>query len=349
MKTKIITRGLVASVAALFAILLTAVDGNAQGRYVGQYSKAQVDQIIRRLEDSGDTFRNDFRREVDRSNLSSTQKRTYRSQVDRFENATDRLRSHFNSQNNWWNSRSQVQSLLNEAHPLNNTMNSIGFRRNIERQWTSLRNDVNTLADTFDLPGLEGGGWWGGGGGGWNPGVGRPITPPSWAQGTFYGRAPNGTQITLTINNNGYVSAMSGGSVNHGTFVSGNRLYINGNTSRVTRQGNGIRTTSTSDRQVINYSRSGWGGGGPGGPGATVPPSWAQGTFFGRGPRGESITLTIDRNGSVTSNVNGSMNYGRYNNGIITINESSSRVTQVSRGIRTTSMSDGAVINYRKN
>ena len=35
-------------------------------------------------------------------------------------------------------------------------MNSLPFRRNLERQWTKMRNDLNKLADTYDLPGLNG-------------------------------------------------------------------------------------------------------------------------------------------------------------------------------------------------
>ncbi len=194
-----------------------------------------------------------------------------------------------------------------------------------------------------------GGGWDGGGGGGW--GSGQTITPPRWAQGTFYGTAPDGNQITLSIANNGSVTANVGGGISYGRFTRGNNLYLNGNTSRVTRVGNGIRTTSNNDGLSISYSRSGWGGGGGGfdPPSASRPPSWATGSFSGRAPDGTPIVLTINSNGSVTSNVGGSMNYGSYNNGIISINESSARVTQIRNGVRTTSTTDGLTINYRRN
>src|SRR5690606_10074565 len=119
---------------ALFGIALFALpaDADAQGRYVGQYSRMDVDQIIRRLEDSSNEFRDDFRREIDRSNLSNAQRRTYLNQVAAFENQADRLRSNFDRDNDWWRSRNQVQNLVAAAQPLNRTMNMIAFRRQIE-------------------------------------------------------------------------------------------------------------------------------------------------------------------------------------------------------------------------
>src|SRR5688572_24116422 len=212
MKPNKITLGFVAIFTAAIMVMSAATEVSAQGRYVGQYSKAQVDEIIRRLEDSSDEFRVDFRRELDRSNLSSSQKNTYRRQVDTFENATDRLRSNFDSQNNWWNSRSQVQNVVANSRPLNITMNAIGFRRNIERQWNQLRNNVNTLADTYDLPGIAGGGWTGGGGGG--GGGGNAQRPPNWAVGTWYWLEGYGR--TMTIASNGQITLYNNGRTSRG-------------------------------------------------------------------------------------------------------------------------------------
>lgn len=358
MKNTYFFRSILSVVAFSFITLLTLSEANAQGRYVGQYSKGQVDNIIGRVENSSNEFRTDFRRELDRSNLTNSQKSTYRRQVDNFENAADRLRKNFNSDNNWWSSRSQVQALIASAQPINTTMNSIGFRRNIERQWNRLRTDINSLADTFDLPGIAGGGWNGGGpgsGGGWGGGGGT-VTPPSWAQGTFYGVAPNGSQIMLTISANGSVNANVGGGISYGTFTRGNILNIGGAQSRVTRQGNGITTTRTDNGERITYSRTGgggnWGGGNNPGWGSgqqVAPPTWARGTFTGRAPNGTEIILTIDNSGNVTANVGGGMSYGSFTRGnYININGAISSVTSVRRGIRTTRTDNGEVIEYRK-
>ncbi len=343
----------------------TATEADGQGRYVGQYSRANVDAIIRRMEDSGDEFRRDFRDALDRSNLSNSQKNTFRRQVDAFEQSTDRLRSNFDRDDNWWTSRNQVQTVVANARPLNQTMNRIAFRRNIERQWNQLRNNVNTLADTYDLPGIAGGGWTGGGGNqGGGPGWGNPqggaVRPPNWAQGTFYGQAPNGSQISLTIAPNGSVTANVDGGMSYGIYTRGNILNIAGATSRVTRQGNGIITTRTDNRERISYNRTsggnnpGWGGNNPGpgwggGGNQVAPPAWARGRFVGRAPNGTQIVLTIANNGSVTANVGGGLSYGSYTSGnFININGATSRVTSVNRGIRTTRTDNGEVITYRR-
>ena len=229
-------------------------------------------------------------------------------------------------------------------------MNSLPFRRNIENQWNSLRNNINTVADTYDLPGLNGGGW---NGGGWNPGGGngggQTITPPSWAQGTFYGRAPDGSQIMLTVARNGSVNANINGSMSYGTFTRGNLLNIGGAVARVTRQGNGILTSRTDTGERISYSRNSWGGGGwnPGNP--ITPPSWARGTFYSTAPDGNRITLMIANNGQVTVEIGGNMSYGTFIQGnMLSINGATARVTSISRGIRTVRTDNGERIDYRR-
>ena len=341
----------------LFSVLLAGVgavfapsETFAQGRYVGQYSRANVDNIVRRVEDSGDEFRRDFRNALDRSNLSNTQKRNYRGQVDGFERATDQLRSRFDRENDWWQTRSQVQDVVAAARPLNITMNRIGFRRTIERQWNRLRNDVNTLADTYDLPGIAGGGWQGGGPGpGGGGGAGVVVTPPNWAQGVFYGRAPNGSPITLTIARNGSVNAQVDGQTLYGSFRRGNILRMGNDTSRVTRSGNGIVTTRTDIGERIVYSRTGGGGGGGWTGGQIAPPSWARGTFQGRSPQGSLIILTIAANGNVTARIGNNTLYGSYTRGsYLTIDGAVSRVTRIGNGLRTTRTDNGEVIDYRR-
>jgi hypothetical protein len=337
---------LAAALACIVSITAFSGSAAAQGRYVGQYSKSDVSDIIRRVEDSGDTFRNAFRNELDRSNLSSSQKRTYRNQADSFENATDRLRTNFDSQNSWWESRNQVQNVLSNTRPLNTTMVSIAFRRNIERQWNQLRNDVNKLADTYDLPGIAGGGW---NGGPWNPGNpgnpggGQTSTPPSWAQGTFYSNYP---AITVTINRNGQVTAINNGQTYYGRFYR-NQIYLNNDVSTVSRNGNGIRTYNRNSGQTTDYSRGTGGGGGGGGDwGGPVsnPPSWARGTFYGNG-----ITLTIASNGRITVISGGQTYYGRYYNNQIYLNNDVSTVSRNGNGIRTYNQNSGQTTNYRRN
>lgn len=322
----------------------------AQGRYVNVYNRAQVEAFVRQLEDSSNEFRNDFRREVNNSGLSSGTKRTYNGYAEQFENAVDRLRSRFDSNDSWWESRNEVRNMISNSQNLNTTMNRAAFRRRIERQWNRLRNDINRLADTYDLPGLAGGGWTGGGGGVFPPVGGRGTRPPAWAQGTFYGTGPNGRQITLTIAANGQATADVGGSLSYGSYNRG-ILTMGYDTSRVTRTSNGIRTVSTANRETINYSRTGWGGGVGVPPiGRGNPPNWAVGSFTGQNPiDGSTIFMNVARNGTVTVTVGGRQSFGSLNGSTLTIGYDTARVYRDGNGFRTVATGDGQTIYYRRN
>ncbi len=334
------------------AIAALSVGAFAQGRYTGRYSKNQVSNIIRKLENSSDRFSRDFKNQMDRSRRNGTYREDqYTNTVDRFENAIDQLRREFDRNSSWWEARNDVQGVMNEAQQVNLMMNQISFRRNLENQWRNMRTDINTLADTFDLPGLDGGGWQGGP---WNPGTpgwggGRPV---SWAVGTFYGRSPrDGNSITLTIGTDGRVAAQIGSGASYG-HLNRDMLTIGSAQSRVYRTSNGIRTVSVTDGETIELSRNPSGGWNqdPGYPGWGTgnAPRWAVGTFYGRNPQtGSGFTLTIGTDGRVSVIYDGSpeVTYGIINNDQLRIGNDTSRVTRIRDGIRTRSNRDGQVID----
>jgi len=94
-------------------------------------------------------------------------------------------------------------------------------------------------------------GYGGGGGGGGGGNV------PSWAVGRFYGRNPQtGGTITLDIRNDGEVIiTFENGNTEYAT-MNGDRLNNGGIVSRVTRNGNGIRTTRIDNGERIDYRRN---------------------------------------------------------------------------------------------
>ena len=195
---------------------------------------------------------------------------------------------------------------------------------------------------------------WGGGGGGQN------ITPPSWAQGTFYGRAPDGSQIQLTIGREGNVTARIGGATSYGSFTRGNFLNMGGAIASVTRQGNGILTRRTDNGEQIPYTRNnsgggwdggsggGWGGGSGAG-GQISPPSWARGTFYGQAPDGSQIQLTISNEGQVTAVIGGNSSYGTFTRGnYLNMGGAIASVTRQGNGILTSRTDNGERIAYTR-
>jgi len=349
--------------AAAFILPLTA---NAQGlRYQNKYSKQQVSDIIRRMETSSANFRRDFDKALDASRLNGTKvEDQFNQNVKDFDRTVTTLRRNFDRNRNWWDTRNDVQSTINASQPVNNMINRLPFQRSVERQWQQLRNDLNTLADTFDMPGIAGGGWngggntgWNGGNGGWN-GSGQMSAPPTWAQGTFYGRGPNGEQIMLTIDGSGRATSNVNGGNNYGTYNRG-LLYFNGNSARVSQWNSGIRTVSTMNGETINYSRNSWNNGGgiwnPGGSGSWDgsvgrPSSWAIGNFSAANPMdGSPIYMRVENNGRVTVTVGNQMSYGTMNGSSLRMGPYTSKVVRQGNGFRTVSSTDGQTIVYTRN
>ncbi|HMS07848.1 MAG TPA: hypothetical protein PKE66_00005, partial [Pyrinomonadaceae bacterium] len=90
-------------------------------------------------------------------------------------------------------------------------------------------------------------------------------------------------------------------------------------------------------------------GGGADQSGQVAPPAWAVGTFYGRGPNGERITLTISNTGSVQADINGGMSYGVFISGNrFNINGAIGRVTRQRNGILTTRVDNGEQIAYSR-
>ncbi len=332
---------------------------SAQGRYSTTYSKNQVKGYIDRLENSSNTFRKDFDRYMDRSALNGTDTEDrYNQYVKDYESAVDRLQREYNSRNNWWDNRSDVEYMLDKAQPVNAMIIQLPFARNIERQWQAMRNDINKVADTFDLPGLNGGGWNGGGwnggnNGGWN-GSGDMSTPPNWAQGTFtwQGSDPR----SMTIDRSGRVTLVALGRTTYGTYYR-NVVRINGDNLNVSRISNGIRLYNPVGRGTSDWIagyNGGWNGGNNGGNNGgwngggqmSSPPSWARGSFswIGSDPR----TMSIDKNGRVTLTSFGRTVYGTFYRNVISINGDSLTISRNGNGIRLYNPNGGGTSDWRR-
>lgn len=333
-------------------VFSSVADAQGQGRYANRYSKRDVSQIINKLERSSNTFRTEFDRSMDRSNLNGTEaENRFNRIVEDYENSLDRLRSDFDRGDSWWESRNNVEGVMREARPVNVMMTSLPFRQRLEAQWSRMRSDLNSLADTYDLPGLNGGGWNGGGGDDFPGGGGQQGNVPNWAVGTFYGRSGN-DQITLVINRNGRVTADISGVVANGTMYR-NTMNIDGGTARITRLNNGIRAVRTDNGLQIDYlkTNSGWnpgGGGFPGGGGQQGDvPNWAIGTFYGQN-QGQPITLTISSNGRVIANVDGRATYGTIYRDTITLDGATVQISRLNNGISAVRNDNGLRIDYSR-
>lgn len=155
---------LVFGICILLSSLVIPTDSLAQGRHRGhdrgnniryeeRYTKREVEEIVRRVEEGSDRFRKDLDRDLDRSRLDGSKKEDrINEDVKRFEKALNELRKEFDRHDSWWESRNNVQIALDAARPVATRMRNNPFSANVRNQWRNLRTDLNRLASTYNLP-----------------------------------------------------------------------------------------------------------------------------------------------------------------------------------------------------
>ena len=138
---------------AMVALTSAAV---AQGTGPGGkfYTKAEVEQLIKRVEERSDSFRKVIDHTLDQSALNGTNREdNINQQVKELENAIDKLRKDFNRANTWQETREQVQRVMNEADEVNAIVRRGRWRRGgaVKSEWALVRNDLNRLAGVYNL------------------------------------------------------------------------------------------------------------------------------------------------------------------------------------------------------
>ncbi len=157
-------------VGALFACLM--VSGLAVAQVV--FTKAQVADRIRKVEDGVDEFRdwaeNRAEQGQDRAQAGKStgrargrtategQKETARNKADDLDNAlgdlngsTNRLRRRFDPTDKWMETRPQVENVLDDARKINQVMVRGKYGTQAERYWGVLRTAINDLARCYNL------------------------------------------------------------------------------------------------------------------------------------------------------------------------------------------------------
>jgi hypothetical protein len=137
------------SVAMLLALAGLMTTTQAQIRTTNRANNQQVRQLITRIENRTDVFRSSLDARLDRSRINNTNAEDNINQlVADFENATNQLRDRFNSRQAV---SADVQSVLNQAALIDTFMrrNRLGAR--VERDWASLRVDLNELARLYGV------------------------------------------------------------------------------------------------------------------------------------------------------------------------------------------------------
>jgi hypothetical protein len=143
--------------AGFMLVLVGPTYAMAQSPYrVHGYTKSDVDRIITRVEQRSDAFKAVVDRSLDRSALNGTRREdNINEQVKQFEKALDALRSDFDREDRWLETRRQVERVLDEAEEVNALVRRHFLRQHLERGWALLRSDLNRLAGIYDLRRLK--------------------------------------------------------------------------------------------------------------------------------------------------------------------------------------------------
>ncbi len=133
--------------ATILAVLAGVVVTPAQ--FARGVNERQVRPLLQRLETKTDTFRTALDRRMDNSRLNNTTTEdSIAAYVAEFENATDDLRNNFNSRRS---SASDATAVLNNGWSIDDFMKRNRLGANVERQWQSIRTDLNSLARFYSV------------------------------------------------------------------------------------------------------------------------------------------------------------------------------------------------------
>ena len=134
--------------ALVFVFAYVGMTAQAQRRTYGT-TNLQTRQLIRRIENRTNIFRSSLNAALDNSRLDGTRREDNINQfVSDFESATNQLRDSFNSRQDVSTS---VQAVLDRAALIDSFMRRNRLNAQAERDWASLRTDLNELARTYNI------------------------------------------------------------------------------------------------------------------------------------------------------------------------------------------------------
>jgi endo-alpha-1,4-polygalactosaminidase (GH114 family) len=135
-----------------------ATSSNVNAQFArNNLSRAQVDRLIRNVEERVDRFVVQFDYALDNSRLNNTRREDNLNQRARdLETATDELRREFDRNDSRRENSAEVRRVLNIASDINVAMRNRRLNQATERNWAVVRTELNALARAYNLPQLGG-------------------------------------------------------------------------------------------------------------------------------------------------------------------------------------------------
>lgn len=118
-----------------------------------EYSRDNVRNLVRQVEDRADVFRKEFDRHLDRSRLDgSRMEDRLNDVVQRFERATNALRKKSDRMAGWEEVREEVVQVVARGREVDSIMRRGQWGSNLEREWDRLRIAINELGRIYQAP-----------------------------------------------------------------------------------------------------------------------------------------------------------------------------------------------------
>jgi len=159
--------------------LLLILNGGPLSAQRGVYTKAQVGDLIRRVEDGVDQFRDYLdkrgdetkskaqdaqnrgatrgRRQADPSKVQGRQDQAKQTKddlddaLDDLNRSTNRLRRKFDPTPDYLQTRAEMERVMDSARRVNSVMTRGNYGTQAERYWAPLRTGINDLARTYGI------------------------------------------------------------------------------------------------------------------------------------------------------------------------------------------------------
>jgi Skp family chaperone for outer membrane proteins len=146
---------LFAVLTVLFSVAVLADSGFAQPRRARgrSFTKAEVQQVIKRVETRTDNFVRQYDKSLDNSSLNGSRKEDWlNKRAKNLETATDELRREFDKRDSWIENKDEVRKCMNIATDIDKNVRNKRYGSATENNWRAVVFELNTLAKLYNVP-----------------------------------------------------------------------------------------------------------------------------------------------------------------------------------------------------
>jgi hypothetical protein len=114
---------------------------------------ANISRVVNDCEERTNQFRVSLRAALDRSAINGTRREDQlNTDAERLERSMNRVREAWNREHDPPRTREFVNDAISAGRDINRTMVARRLNPDVQRQWDAVRNELNRLAEAFELP-----------------------------------------------------------------------------------------------------------------------------------------------------------------------------------------------------